>query len=68
MTERLLYHTGMLARDRDPDFAAGPASADAAKELDHLATWWMQHAEKGKAVLFQKRIGPECFEYYGVML
>lgn len=68
MSECLLYHTGMLARDRDPDFASTKAAAEAAKELDHLATWWMQHAEKGKAILFQRRIGQEQFEYYGVML
>ena len=68
MTEGELYHTGMLARDRDPDNASNKAAADAAIELDHLATWWMNHAEKGKAALFQKRVGPECFEYYGVML
>jgi hypothetical protein len=63
-----LYHTGYLAGDRDPKAAGDKAAAEAAIEIDHLATWWMQHAEKGKAVLFQKRIGPECFEYYGVML
>jgi hypothetical protein len=68
MTERVCYHIGMLARDRDPKEASTKADAEAAKELDHLATWWMQHAEKGKAVLFQKRIGAELFEYYGVML
>lgn len=37
-------------------------------ELDRLATWWMQHAELGKAILFQRKVGPEQFEYYGVML
>jgi hypothetical protein len=68
MSECLLYHTGMLARDRDPKEASTKADAEAAKELDHLATWWMQHAELGKAILFQRKIGPEQFEYYGVML
>jgi hypothetical protein len=62
-----LYHTGMLARDRHPDFAPCGTAA-AALELDRLANWWMQHAEAGKAVLFQRKVGPERFEYYGMML
>jgi hypothetical protein len=68
MSERLLYHTGYLARDREYRLTHSPAAAEAAKELDHLATWWMNHAEKGKAVLFQVRTGPECWNYYGVMV
>lgn len=68
MSDWLLYHTGYLVRDRDPENASSKAAADAAIEIDHLATWWMWHAEKGRAVLFQRRLGPECFEYYGVML
>jgi hypothetical protein len=67
VSEPWLYHTGMLARDRDPDFTP-LGTTDAAMELDRLATWWMQHAELGKAILFQRKVGPECFEYYGVML
>ena len=68
MKERLLYHTGYLARDREHRIMRTPAEVDTAKELDHLATWWMNHAEKGKAILFQVRIGPERWEYYGVMV
>ena len=67
MSKLRLYHTGMLARDRDPDFTP-LGTTEAAMELDRLATWWMQHAELGKAILFQRKIGPERFEYYGVML
>lgn len=60
-----VYHVGFLARDRQPPEKANDEQKRVAREIGHTADWWYSLACQGKAVIYQRRIGKERFEYVG---
>lgn len=60
----IIYHMGLLARDRDA--AASSLTSDARAELDRVAGRAWAMAEQGLVHLLQRRVAPECFAYLAV--
>ena len=60
----IVYHMGLLARDRDA--AASTLTPDARAELGRVAARAWSMAEQGLLHLLQRRVAPECFAYLAV--
>ena len=58
--DSIVYHVGLLARDRDVNFCTG---AELAGAVDRLASLVMQ-AARGGLLLYQRRLGGGAFEYH----
>ncbi len=52
MSAIVVYHTGCLARDRKTD-----------DDLDRRATMLRNRADRGEAILTQRRLAPDQWEY-----
>jgi hypothetical protein len=57
----LVYHRGLLARDRSP--TASPLPRRDQAELSRIARRALALAEAGLARLIQRRLGPDDYEY-----
>lgn len=57
----LIYHLGLLARDREPKVSRLPE--EQRRELQLVADRALAFAEQGRAHLLQRRIGPHAFAY-----
>lgn len=57
-----IYHTGYLAKDRDPEFTS-LESTEKALELDKLAKRVLKESQKGNAILTQRKLGINNYEY-----
>ena len=60
--EKFMYHVGLLAKDRDPEFSK--LSYDEAMHLDTIARNIMKANEAGNVELSQVKIDEGVYEYY----
>ena len=61
--DSIVYHVGLLARDRDANFCTG-AERFLAGAVDRLASLVMAQAARGGLLLYQRRLGDGAFEYH----
>lgn len=61
-----LYHIGHLAVDRVPPVAATPEIIGDCLKIDQCASFWHRQSRLGKAELYQRRVGPGCWQYLAV--
>jgi hypothetical protein len=61
--DSIVYHVGLLARDRDVNFCTG-AERFLAGAVDRLASLVMAQAARGGLLLYQRRLGDGAFEYH----
>ena len=59
--DAIVYHIGLLARDRDK--VATNLPAERRDDLEDVARRAWQMAEAGQCRLLQRRVAPECFAY-----
>lgn len=59
--EKIIYHTGYLAKDRAPEFSKLPRHE--AMELDGFAKRLWDASQKGEGVLTQRKIEENIYAY-----
>lgn len=60
--ERIVYHTGFLSKDRNPEFSK--LKRHEALDLDAFATQLYNSSMNGGGVLSQRKVDNEVYEYY----
>lgn len=60
--EKIIYHTGFLAKDRDPEFSK--LKRHEALDLDTLARQLHDASNRGEGELFQRKIEENNYAYF----